>query len=830
MNRILQAVAFVVCAQLAGCGDGLTPDRGKMDQPPSVDAGSQQYVQSSQIVTLSAVVVDDGISGIKWTQRAGTLVGLDSDNKRQARFTAPEVTVSEDLVFEVSVNDGSNPAVEDEVVITVHPMIGAETVLAWNRLGLSLVKKSERGPTVSGRAMAHLNTALYSSWAAFDDSARGWISDKDAMDSFDAGNERATLQNFTMAAAAHRVFMELAAGDSTMLRQKHLEIGTNEDAEVFRAALVSDADTMLSDATGYASSRLDPAVAAQKISMADALAAEIAEEIIAYSLIDGAQALNDYSDSSDRYAPTPWAAPAPTREQRNKINFYNEVAYVDEDGVEFPVYSFPDYDPRVAASAVGATWDDEGRLTVPDLKDLTINPAVLSGAVKLTKNWQSLTEWGIFPPTDDGGTQVPLTSHWGEVTPFSLSSGSALRPSEIAGPYKTDGSLNMAFVEEVEQVIRFAEKMKDGTEGGASQRAQSEYWELGDATAYPPGWWLDSAVDLIEDRGYGLMMALKITFSVSQAVFDAGIAAWDTKFHFDSVRPYTAANQIFLGSVIPSFRGDVIAGTDDRNVWFPFQLRRNFTPPFPDIPSGHSAFSYAASTVLKERFGSNLFGYSSEAFVSRFDLTDGFDGNPENGNEEITLSWDMMSLAAEEAGLSRLYGGIHLMEGNWTGLKFGIQIGHATLHKVNALFAGSGSLDVEDSAQWLTMIPELAFGTMKSDELQVQSVEGEKHEVYGFYENDTLTVSAQSSGGQVELFAGDGMDSFEIAGAAQVRIRDYQLNETIKLGMGPWGTVTMDQLSTSSMDGVTKLMAGEQLVLMLDGNWSLDSLDIELMQ
>jgi hypothetical protein len=77
MNRILQAVVFVVCAQLAGCGDGLTPDRGKMDQPPSVDAGSQQFVQSSQIVILSAVVIDDGISGIKWTQKAGTLVGLE---------------------------------------------------------------------------------------------------------------------------------------------------------------------------------------------------------------------------------------------------------------------------------------------------------------------------------------------------------------------------------------------------------------------------------------------------------------------------------------------------------------------------------------------------------------------------------------------------------------------------------------------------------------------------------------------------------------------------------------------------------------------------------
>jgi len=829
VKAINATISILLCIQIAGCGDGLTPNEGRVNQPPSVDGGPQQYVQSGQAVTLLGTVVDDGISGIKWVQTAGTLVRLNSDNKREANFIAPELDASEDLSFEIIVNDGSNPAVKDAVVVTVHPAIGADTVFHWNRLGLSLVKKSERGPTISSRAMAYLNTALYSSWAAFDEDARGWISNKDALEAFDAGNQRATLQNFTMAATAHKVFMELTSGDSTILRQKHLEMGTNEDAEVFRAALVGDADAMLSDAADYAAARLDPILADQQISMAKKLSAEIAEEIIAFSLVDGAQALNDYSDSSARYSPLPWAAPAPTREQRNKINFYNETEYVDSEGVFFPEYEFPDYDPRVAARAVGATWDTEGKLLITEPKNMTINPAVLSGEVKLSENWQSLTEWGIFPPADDGGTQIPLTSHWGEVKPFSLATGASLRPEAIEGPYKSDGTLNTSFIEEVEQVITFAEKMKDRSEGGALQRAQSEYWELGDATAYPPGWWLETSVDLVEAQGLDLEPALKILFSVSQAVFDSGIAAWDTKYYFNSVRPYTAANQIFLGSIIPSFRGNVVAGTDDRNVWFPYQLRRNFTPPFPDIPSGHSAFSYAASTVLKELLRTNAFGLASEPFMSRFDLSDGFDGDPENGNEEIVLSWSLMSIAAEEAGLSRLYGGIHLMEGNWLGLKFGIQIGHATLNKVNALFEESASLDIEDPAQWLATIPKLTFGTMKSDVLQIETVEDQKIEVYGFYENDTLSVSAQSSGGEIELFAGDGLDSFEIAGAAQIRIRDYQSGEAIKIGMGPWGSLTLDQLSTSSVDGVTKLMAGDQTVLTLDGNWAVDSLNIQLL-
>ena len=142
------------------------------------------------------------------------------------------------------------------------------------------------------------------------------------------------------------------------------------------------------------------------------------------------------------------------------------------------------------------------------------------------------------------------------------------------------------------------------------------------------------SLDLIEASDVPLKDALELSFAVSQSVSDAAIAAWESKYHFNSVRPYTVVNQLFLGSVVPSFRGDVIAGTDDRNVWFPFQLRRNFTPPFPDVPSGHSAFSYAASTILTGFFQSNYFNYQSQPLI-------------------LDLIFRMASMAAQKMAMKR---------------------------------------------------------------------------------------------------------------------------------------------------------------------------------
>ena len=269
-----------------------------------------------------------------------------------------------------------------------------------------------------------------------------------------------------------------------------------------------------------------------------------------------------------------------------------------------------------------------------------------------------------------------------------------------------------------------------------------------------------------------------------------------------------------------------MAGTDDRNVWFPFQLRRNFTPPFPDVPSGHSAFSYAATTVISQILSSNIFDYQSEAFISRFDLTDGFDGDAQNGNEETTLSWEFLSLAAEEAGRSRLYGGIHMMDGNWIGLKMGIQTGHAALAKVDALFSGAINDNAPDSV-WLDSGPSLNFGTMKNDQITLSVVDDKPVEVYGFYGDDTITVSSELVG-QVSVFGGDGSDTFEINGGAMVSIKDYQLGERILVGDGPWGAISANQMTVDSAQGISRVLAPDaSLIVSLDGTWKREDLLIE---
>ena len=96
------------------------------------------------------------------------------------------------------------------------------------------------------------------------------------------------------------------------------------------------------------------------------------------------------------------------------------------------------------------------------------------------------------------------------------------------------------------------------------------------------------------------------------------------------------------------------------------------SPPFAEYTSGHSAFSAAAAEILKLTTGSDEFGASVtfEPGSSRFEplLTP---------VEEVTLKWSTFSEAADEAGLSRLYGGIHFSSGDQYGRWLGREVGSA---------------------------------------------------------------------------------------------------------------------------------------------------------
>ena len=205
------------------------------------------------------------------------------------------------------------------------------------------------------------------------------------------------------------------------------------------------------------------------------------------------------------------------------------------------------------------------------------------------------------------------------------------------------------------------------------------------------------------------------------------------KFFYDTVRPFTAINELFCGSQVSDWRGNLTASIDDYDHWRPYQLGRNVMPPFPDIPSGHSAFSTSSSVVLRNLLGTNVFDYYTEPFKSRFDLDDGFDGNPANGNEDVVLNWKTFSESVDAAGFSRLYGGIHMTQGNVIGLEMGARVGHSTLAYLRHIF-GDDDLGKDPVGG---VFNDIIFGTGKDDALLVAPcVQDSPVEVYGFYGND----------------------------------------------------------------------------------------------
>jgi hypothetical protein len=99
--------------------------------------------------------------------------------------------------------------------------------------------------------------------------------------------------------------------------------------------------------------------------------------------------------------------------------------------------------------------------------------------------------------------------------------------------------------------------------------------------------------------------------------------------------------------------------------------------------SGHSTFSAAAAAVLRGYTGSDVFGYSATIPAGSSDIEPGL-----VPQYPVTLSWATFTDAADEAGLSRLYGGIHFRNGDLPARNIGNQLGLETLEHSMALFAG----------------------------------------------------------------------------------------------------------------------------------------------
>lgn len=235
--------------------------------------------------------------------------------------------------------------------------------------------------------------------------------------------------------------------------------------------------------------------------------------------------------------------------------------------------------------------------------------------------------WRIGP--DNPG--AALLPHWGSVTPFAMSSGSQFRP--VAPPALNSAEYASA-VNEV-QVIG-AQNSPTRT---ADQTSIARAWAFGAGTVTPPGAWNKIAQNLAGSQSISENARMFAMLNVAMA--DAGIASWDAKYHYDLWRPIHAIREANIDG------ND--ATVQDAN-WLPLLTP---TPPFPSYTSGHSTFSRAAADVL-------AFFLGTDAINIVF--------NGDMGEVRLLTSLDA---AANEAGLSRIYGGIHFnfdnVAGQWAG-------------------------------------------------------------------------------------------------------------------------------------------------------------------
>jgi hypothetical protein len=265
--------------------------------------------------------------------------------------------------------------------------------------------------------------------------------------------------------------------------------------------------------------------------------------------------------------------------------------------------------------------------------------------------------WQPLRYVDSSGnlvTQGFVGVQWQRVTPFALSSQSQLRSS--TGP-ATYGSLE--YQAQAQALLDMSGELTD------EHKMIAEYWADGPHSELPPGHWnlFAQFVSRREDHGpdeRGIDSDVKLFFALTNAIFDAGICAWDDKCEFNSVRPITAVRYLFRGRTVRAWAGPYL-GTKkiDGATWFPYQPTTFPTPPFPEYSSGHSNFSAAAAEVLKLFTGSDRFGDSVTFPAGSSRIEPG--AVPAT---DLALSWATFSDAAAQAGISRRYGGIHFEQGD----------------------------------------------------------------------------------------------------------------------------------------------------------------------
>lgn len=225
--------------------------------------------------------------------------------------------------------------------------------------------------------------------------------------------------------------------------------------------------------------------------------------------------------------------------------------------------------------------------------------------------------------------QKPLLPNWGNNRSFAMPNGAAC-PLPAPPAYSEDKASD--FYRQALEVYVVEKNLSP------EQRATARFWSDDPMLSpTPPGHWISIALQILERDKAGLEKSADVLARLGMALADAFIACWQTKYQYDLLRPVTYIRR----TIDPKWEALLT------------------TPPFPEYPSGHSTQSAAAAVVLTKAFGENF------AFE---DATHERDGVKPRAFPNF---W----AAANEAGNSRLYGGIHFRAAIERGLEQGRCVG-----------------------------------------------------------------------------------------------------------------------------------------------------------
>lgn len=271
-------------------------------------------------------------------------------------------------------------------------------------------------------------------------------------------------------------------------------------------------------------------------------------------------------------------------------------------------------------------WIDIYNTQADDLNRPKIELPPTGPVVKISNKGLSLPDAPWVP------NGAPIVSpEWGQRKPISFQDTSEYLPDPP--PLNTD----VQFEIDIEEVFRVGEKY--GVSRTTDQTVTAAYWADGIGTVTPPGRW--NLIALQETEHLEDFERTQILTALNIALYDAGIVAWESKYQYNYWRPTTA----------------IISKYPAHSDWQPM-----LEPPFhPEYVSGHSTFSGAAARILTAFLGNRPFCLSSEELL------------------ELERCFTSFNAAAQEAGRSRVYGGIHFEFSNQAGLRLGEDVASQVL-------------------------------------------------------------------------------------------------------------------------------------------------------